>query len=78
MTKKHQINYACKDRVHPNNSEPQWLQDGWIEVFNHEVQAHTLIPVMVTHRTEGWNPIPCGHTERVNDQRCRGCKWRLK
>lgn len=69
--------YACKDRPHVGDFKPIMVQDGWHLITSDETGLDTLEADLDYHKTK-WNPIVCGHTGRVDDDRCGDCKWRRK
>lgn len=58
--------YGCKNRPPVDDLQFIQVQDG----YNDDGTRR-----MIDHLPE-WKRIPCGHTERAQDSRCSGCKWR--
>ena len=66
--------YNCSGKPHPRDAPRQEVQDGWQSVIiGGEVHR---VPRMVSIKTK-WADVPCGHTVRKGDPRCKDCPWHL-
>lgn len=57
--------YACHNKPDTAVTTGK-VQDGWTEDGRRNMKAHT----------SRWLDIGCGHSYRVTDPACTGCKWR--